>query len=57
MIASWKRDEMLNALARKHHIEGQTDALTRVYIAAMDSLMKAYSGKSASTKRSSKRSN
>ncbi len=45
MIASWKRDAMLNTLAREHHIEGQTDALTRVYTAAMDSLMKAYSGR------------
>jgi hypothetical protein len=45
MIASWKRDAMLADLAREHHIEGQTSALTRVYIAAMDSLMKAYSGK------------
>jgi hypothetical protein len=45
MIASWKRDAMLNVLAREHHIEGQTDALTRVYTAAMDSLLKAYSGR------------
>jgi len=45
MIASWKRDAMLNELAGKHHTEGQTAALTRVYNAAMDSLMRAYSGK------------
>jgi hypothetical protein len=45
MIASWKRDEVLPVLAKKHHIEGQSDKLTRVYTAYMDSLMKAYSGR------------
>jgi hypothetical protein len=44
-IASWKRDEMLDVLARKHSTAGRADALTRVYVEAMDSLMKAYSGK------------
>ena len=44
MIASWERDERLSRLAKKHHIEGQADKLTKVYNAYMDSLMKAYSG-------------
>jgi hypothetical protein len=45
MTAAWSRDQILAALAKKHHIEGQPDRLTSVYTAYMDSLRNAYAGR------------
>jgi hypothetical protein len=45
VLGSWERDQTLARLAKKHHLEGKTDKLTKVYIAYMDSLMRAYSGR------------
>jgi hypothetical protein len=45
ILGSWERDQTLVRLAKKHRLEGQTDKLTKVYIAYMDSLLKAYSGR------------